>query len=276
MKIKARIILSLRLLWTFFQDVYGGRRLLYQLIRDDFKRRYVQNYLGVLWAFIQPIVTILIFWLVFQVGFKSAPVQDVPYLLWLITGLLPWFYYSESLQASADSVVANSFLVKKIVFKVSLLPLVKIASALVVHIFFVVIMLILFILYGLKPNWYWLQILYYVLASLPFLLGMAWLTSSISIFFPDLRQIISMMLQFIFWLTPIFWPISILPAGYRIFFKANPTYYLMQGYRDSLIEQVWFWQKPSWGAFFWIVSLIIFVFGGLVFRRLKPHFADVL
>jgi ABC-type polysaccharide/polyol phosphate export permease len=260
----------------FFRDAYHGRRLLLQLVKDDFKRRYVQNYLGILWAFIQPLITILIFWLVFQVGFKSAPVKDIPFILWLVAGILPWFYYTEAIQSSADSVAANSFLVKKIVFKVSLLPLVKLASALVIHVFFLFVMVLLFLLYHFPPSWYWLQVLYYLFASMPLLLGMAWLTSSVSIFFPDLRQMVAVALQFGFWLTPIFWSLSILPQQYQIFFKLNPLYYLVQGYRDSMIEQVWFWQKPWWTLFFWVVTVTVFAVGGMIFRSLKPHFADVL
>jgi ABC-type polysaccharide/polyol phosphate export permease len=260
----------------FLRDVYQGRRLLLQLVKDDFRRRYVQNYLGVLWAFIQPLVTILIFWLVFQVGFKSAPVQNIPYILWLIAGILPWFFIAEAVQVSADSVSYNSFLVKKIVFKISLLPIVKLVSALIIHVFFLLVMLLLFLLYGVHPSWYWLQILYYLFASLPLLLGISWFTSSVSIFFPDLRQLIAMMLQFGFWLTPVLWSLSVLPERYHLFFRFNPFYYLVQGYRDAMFEQVWFWQKPWWTISYWAVTALVFAVGGLVFRRLKPHFADVL
>ena len=129
----------IRHFFNFLLDLYRNRGLILQLTIRDFKSRYLGSYLGLLWAFIQPVITILIFWFVFEVGFKSAPVGDSPFILWLMTGIIPWFFISESLASGTGSVVENSYLVKKIVFRVSMLPVVKLLSALVVHVFFVLV-----------------------------------------------------------------------------------------------------------------------------------------
>lgn len=263
-------------LYRFFRDLVQNRRLLSDLVKNDFKSRYLQNYLGILWAFVQPVATIVIFWFVFQVGFKAAPVQDTPFIIWLIAGMIPWFFLAEAWQSATTSVLDNSFLVKKIVFRVSLLPIVKITSALMIHGFFLLLMLGIFMFYGYEPNLYWLQVIYYLFASLILLLGMAWITSSVVIFFRDLGQIVSMLVQFFFWLTPVFWMISMVPEQYRFWFELNPAYYITQGYRDALIDQVWFWEKPEQALMFWSITLVTFVLGALIFRKLRPHFADVL
>ena len=122
---------------NFLIDLYRNRGLVLQLTARDFQSRYLGSYLGLLWAFIQPVVTILILWFVFEVGFKSKPVGNVPFILWLMTGIIPWFFISDSLANGTGSVVENSYLVKKIVFRVSMLPVVKLLSALLVHLFFV-------------------------------------------------------------------------------------------------------------------------------------------
>lgn len=262
--------------YRFMRDVVRNRRLLIDLIKNDFKSRYLNNYLGVLWAFIQPTITILIFWFVFQVGFKSAPVQDTPFILWLIAGMVPWFFFSEALGSAANAILDNSFLVKKIVFRVSLLPIVKIASALIIHIFFIVFMLGMFLYYGYAPSLYWLQIGYYLFATVILLLGVSWITSSVVIFFRDLGQLVGMTIQFGFWLTPLFWMLTMVPEAYRWIFKLNPAYYITQGYRDALIDHVWFWDKPAETLQFWIITAIFFALGAIVFRKLRPHFADVL
>ena len=266
----------IKLIIRFLRDIYNNRTLLRDLIQNDFKSRYLNNYLGIVWAFIQPTITILIFWFVFQVGFKAAPVQETPFILWLVTGMLPWFFFAESLATATGSILSNSFLVKKIVFRVSLLPLVQITSALILHLFFVFFMFGMFIYYGFYPNLYWLQIGYYIFSLTVLLLGISWLTSSIVIFFRDLNQIVAMILQFGFWLTPIFWMLTMVPETYRWIFKINPLYYITQGYRDSLIDHVWFWEKPIESLQFWAIALFFFVFGALIFRKLRPHFADVL
>lgn len=263
-------------MYRFFKDIYFNKNLLKDLVLNDFKSRYLNNYLGILWAFIQPTITICIFWFVFEVGFKSAPIQDVPFILWLVAGMIPWFFLSEALASSTNAILDNSFLVKKIVFRVNLLPIVKITSALVVHFFFIFCMIGMFLLYDFEPSLYWLQIFYYLFASILFLLGLSWITSSIVVFFRDLGQLISMSIQFGFWLTPIFWSFKMVPEEYREFFEVNPAYYITQGYRDTLIEHIWFWEKPIETLQFWCVTLFLLILGVIIFRKLRPHFADVL
>ncbi|AHJ13803.1 ABC transporter permease [Sulfurospirillum multivorans] len=262
--------------YRFLRDIYQNRRLLKDLVKNDFKSRYLNNYLGILWAFIQPTISVLIFWFVFQVGFKAAPVQDVPFILWLVAGMIPWFFLSEALASATNAILDSTFLVKKIVFRVSLLPIVKITSAVIVHLFFMAFMMSMYIIYGYEPNLYWLQMFYYLFSAIILLLGISWITSSVVIFFRDLGQLVSMSIQFGFWLTPIFWSLSMVPKEYRWLFELNPAHYITQGYRDALINHVWFWEKPMEALQFWGITLVFFVLGAIVFRKLRPHFADVL
>jgi lipopolysaccharide transport system permease protein/teichoic acid transport system permease protein len=229
-----------------------------------------------LWAFIQPTVTILIFWFVFEVGFKSAPVGNFPFILWLITGILPWFFIADTLSSATSSIVENSFLVKKVVFRVSMLPIVKLLSAMVIHLFFVLVIFLFFMAYGIRPTLYSLQVIYYGFAMIVLLLGLSWMTSALIIFLKDVGQIVAMCLQFGFWLTPIFWGIGMVPEKYHFFIKLNPVYYVIQGYRDSFIHKVWFWEHPLYSAYYWGIAATAFVLGAVVFNRLRPHFADVL
>lgn len=260
----------------FVVDLFVKRDLVIRLAKRDFKSRYLGSYLGLLWAFIHPSVTIAVFWFVFQVGFKSKPVNNYPFILWLMTGIIPWFFFSEALSGGTSSVVEYSYLVKKVLFRVSILPIVKIISALVIHLFFIVVMVGFFLAYGYRLDLYALQLFYYLFAMLFFLLGLTWLTSALAVFLKDVGQLIAVFIQFGFWLTPIFWSIDTLPAKYQMYIKLNPVYYLTEGYRDALIHKVWFWEHHSYTMYFWMVSLVLFVVGAIVFIRLKPHFADVL
>ncbi len=260
----------------FLKDIFKNRAILLSLTKNEFKQRYLGNFLGVAWAFIQPTATIAIFWFVFQVGFKSKPVGDYPFILWLIAGMLPWFFFAETLSIATNSILANNFLVKKVVFRVSLLPIISILTTLVVHLFFIGFMFGMFIYYGYSPDIYWIQTIYYLFALVVLLLGISWITSSVVVFFRDMGQIIAMVIQFGFWLTPIFWAIGMIPKQYHWVLKLNPIYYVIQGYRDSLIEHKWFWEHPNMTIYFWIVTIAIFIVGSVIFKRLRPHFADVL
>ena len=258
------------------RDIIHNRKLLWQMTKRDFKQRYLGSYLGILWAFIQPTITVLIFWFVFQVGFKAMPVNNFPFILWLVCGMFPWFFISESVSIATKSIVESSFLVKKIVFRVELLPIVKIMSALVVHVFFVAVLFLMFAVYGYNISIYNLQIVYYFFAMICLSLGISWLTSSLTVFLRDVGQFVAMILQFGFWGTPIFWTLEMIPEKYQIFFKLNPVYYIVDGYRQSFIYDNWFWENYSWTIYFWLVTLLVMFVGAICFKRLRPHFADVL
>jgi len=257
-------------------DALRNKYVLLELSKNDFKSRYLGSYLGLIWAFIQPSIYMLIFWFVFQVGFKTMPVDNFPFILWLMTGMIPWFFFSDSLSNGANSIVENSFLVKKVIFKVSLLPFIKILSAFYIHAFFLVFLTVMFLYYGYVPNIYSLQIFYYLFALVMLLIGLTLLTSSLVVFLKDIGQIINMVLQFGFWLTPIFWSFNILPKEYHNIMQYNPLYYIVEGYRDSMISYQWFWEKPVLTIHYWVFTIIIFLIGTFVFKRLRPHFADVL
>ena len=134
----------------------------------------------------------------------------------------------------------------------------------------------MFLYYGYSPTIYWLQIPYYVFCTIILVLGITWMTSSIVVFFRDMGQIIAMVVQFGFWLTPIFWSMKILPEKYHSIIEYNPAYYIVEGYRDSLIYNTWFWEKPALSIQYWSIAMIFFFVGAIVFRKLRPHFADVL
>lgn len=262
-------------------ELWQNRTLIWKLAKNDFKTRFAGSYLGIFWAFVQPVITIVLYWFVFAVALpqRAAAVKggiEIPYILWLIAGIVPWFFFSEALGSGAGSLLEYNFLVKKVVFKISILPIIKIVSALFVHIFFVAFVLILYSCYGLFPDVYTLQIVYYSFCMFVFVLGISYVTCSVMVFFRDLGQIINIALQVGIWATPILWNIDTLNPKWHWVFKLNPMFYIVQGYRDSLIDKRWFFEKPGLTAYFWILTITVFVFGAYIFRRLKVHFADVL
>lgn len=257
-------------------DIFKNRKLIVYLAKNDFKTKYAGSYFGIFWAFVQPVITILLYWFVFQVGFRSSTMDKTPFVLWLIAGLMPWFFYSDALSSATNCLLEYNYLVKKVVFNISVLPMVKIGAAFFVHIFFVGFTLLIFLLYGYTPSLYNIQIIYYTICSFALLLSLSYITSSIVLFFRDLGQIINIYLQIAMWMTPIMWNYSRIPRKYLWIFQLNPMYYIVEGYRDSLINKVWFFNKLDYTFYFWIIVGITFVLSNMIFKRLKPHFADVI
>ena len=264
------------MLWHFVLDLFSNRAFLWELTKKDFKQRYLGSYLGILWAFIQPAITVAIFWFVFQVGFKSMPVDNCPFILWLVCGMFPWFFFNDGLIGATNSIMANSFLVKKVVFRVSLLPIIQLLSALLVHFFFLLVLFLMFAYYGYQPDIHNLQVIYYLFALICLTFGLSLISSSLIFFLKDVGQLVAMLLQFGFWATPIFWSLKIIPPEYHMILKLNPLYYIVEGYRNCFIAKVWFWDLGYTTYYFWFVTIFVMLMGTWLFKKLRPHFADVL
>ncbi len=267
---------------SLIKDVWQQRRLIWDLAVSDFRKRFVGSYFGVVWMIVQPIVTVCIYWLIFgPIGFKSAPpVPDASYIEWLVPGIAPWFFFSEVLNSGTNVLSEYSYLVKKVVFRVEFLPIIKLISCFFVHVFFVLIMFAVFLISGRTPQLSWFQLIYYAFACSVLALGITYLTSAIQVFFKDMAQIVSIILQFGLWLTPIMYSEQLfVDRGITIapfILKLNPFYYIAAGYRDSMLTGDLFYMRPTLSIYFWVVTIVIMIVGLNVFKRLRPHFSDVL
>lgn len=280
------IVIGLRHFRALIQvpkEIIENRKLIFNLAKNDFKTQYAGSYLGIFWAFVQPVVTVLVYWFVFEKGLRAGEMNTkagitVPFVLWLIAGIVPWFFFQDAWNGATNALMQYSYLVKKVVFKISILPIVKLVSALFVHMFFVAFAVILYSCYGRMPDLYLLQIFYYTFCMFVLVLGISYATCAMVGFFRDLTQIISIILQVGVWITPIMWNFDgiQLPSVLRTIFKLNPMYYVVSGYRDAFINKVWFWEHPELTMYFWVLTALLFGMGMTVFRKLKVHFADVL
>jgi len=253
-----------------------NRRMLFNLIKSDFKDRYLGNHLGIIWAFIQPLVMVAVYWFVFTKGLRATAVSDVPFLLWLLAGMVPWFLLDDAIMSASSAVTSQSFLVKKIVFEVKLLPFVKIGSALLVNLAFWLFLLIVCFAYGYYPNIWGLQLFYYMFCIIIFSLSISLLFSAIMPFLPDVGQILGVVFQVLFWATPIMWNPDMLHGKLVYIIKLNPLAYIIIGFRQTLIEELPFWHNVNMMIYFWLFTLACYWLGNRTFNKLRPHFADVL
>lgn len=257
--------------------LYTNRHFFYNLVIRDLKSRYLGSVFGLLWAFMQPLTTLIIIWFVFQYGFKVLPLPSgVPFSLWLVAGMVPWFFIAETLSTSTYSILEQAQILKKVVLSAALLPLVKLASALVIHIFFLILLFFLAIYSGYQPTYQWFYVVYYLFSASCLLLGIAWITSSIIVFFKDLGQIVGVIVQVGFWATPIFWSLSNISVNYHFLFKLNPAFYVIDGYRNSILSTNNMVIDVKWTLYFWCVTVILMLVGSLIFRKLEKHFSEVL
>lgn len=266
----------LKKMYRLIYAIYHDRRLLFNLAWQDFKRRFAGSYFGTLWGFVNPMLTMTVYWLVFQFGFRSGDVGEVPFVLWFMCGIVPWLFFSEAFSSASNSFLEYSYLVKKVVFNINILPLVKIFSCMFVHFFFILLVAFVCCCFGYYPSFYWLQLPYYLLCTVCLLFAISLIFASIIVFFRDLNQIIGIILLIGMWGSPIAWNLSAFPESTHFYFKLNPVFYIVEGYRDSFVQQVWFWHKYNQTAYFWVLVVILFLVGAFFYDRLKQSFADFL
>jgi lipopolysaccharide transport system permease protein len=262
----------------FLRELKDHWFLIAQLTRRDFLSRYAGSSLGFLWAFLQPLMMMLILWFVFTHGLKAGAIDaDVPFVAWFFPASIAWSFFQDGLGTATNGVTDYAFLVKKVRFRVRLLPLVKICSAAVLHVVFLALVAGVLLAVGRMPTVYWLQIPYYFAGAALLLLGVSWITSALQVFSRDVGQMVGVTMQLGFWGTPIIWNWRVLPEAWQPYLMLNPVFYLTEGYRNSFVYGRSVADQGLLPAlYFWGVTAAFLVGGHTVFKRLKPHFGDVL
>ena len=161
----------------------------------------------------------------------------------------------------------------------SILPVIKVISCLIVHGIFIIIMVLMTLAFRRWPMISWIGVAYYSFCLSVFSLAIIYITCAINVFFKDMSQIVGIALQFVMWMTPIMWDPSMFqdfPANVEKIMKLNPVYYIVVGYRDSMLRGNFFFQRPGLTLYFWAVTLLLLILGLRMFNKLRPHFSDVL
>nr|NQU89037.1 ABC transporter permease [Bacteroidota bacterium] len=183
MFIIARYLKEVRL---FFSDLYKSRRLIVDLAQREFRIKYSENYLGLAWAVLEPVAMMLILLVVFTY-LRNRSHSSYPFVAYLLSGVVPFTFFSSSLSQATTSIKSFSFLLKQGSIRAGLLPLVNILSALKTHLIILCVAIGIFLGVGIRPSWYWLQLPYFTISSIILLVGLTWITSSLVLFVRDIQ-----------------------------------------------------------------------------------------
>jgi ABC-type polysaccharide/polyol phosphate export permease len=261
----------------FALNLIYRRTLLLQMVRRDFEQRFIGSTAGWMWGLIQPLVQLLSYVFVFQVCLK----QQVPpnestqnYPLYLFCGFLPWLLFQDTVTRSASSMVDNATLITKTVFPAEIVPVSIFLSSLISHLMVVAIVIGILGVAMAHFSLWMLLLPFYMLLIGVFAIGIGWIVASLQVYLRDTAQVLSVILVFWFWATPIFFTEQQIPQRFRFILHLNPLAFLVRAYRDRLLS----YRVPSLRDFAIIAAYAItaFVVGGLFFRHLKRGFADVL
>jgi len=254
------------------------RKQIFQLAAVDLMRTYRGSALGWLWAVIKPSVTILVYWFAFSVGLRAGKdVGGFPFFLWLVAGIIPWFYMSEMLTQGSTNFKRYDYLVTKIRFPVSTISTFVSLSKLYVHIALLLIVVVLFILFGYPVDVYFLQLPVYVALMFLFFTMWSMFASLLSAMSKDFANVVSSFVMAIFWVSGIMWDVNQIsdPVLSKVLLF-NPVTFLANGYRNVFIYKRWFFQDTFALMAFLIMLAGMFGLALYTFHRLRRDIADVL
>jgi ABC-type polysaccharide/polyol phosphate export permease len=261
----------------FLRNLVAGRTLLIQLVRRDFKQRFVGSAAGWLWGLIQPLVLLASWTFVFQVCLKQEPLPGEVtdnYTLFLFCGFLPWLLFQESVMRSASSLLDQANLITKTVFPSEIVPLSIFLSSLISHLLALSLAIVAVAIWGagVSPMILLLPVYMFLLGMLA--VGIGWIVASLQVYLRDTGQVVTVIMTLWFWLTPIFISEQQIPERVRFLAHLNPLAAVVRAYRERLLS----WRAPSIEDLLILTawSVTVFFCGGLFFRHLKRGFADVL
>lgn len=257
-----------------FQDLIRHRELLYFLILRDVNVRYKQTIAGISWTLLQPILTVLVFTFLFgQITNISS--SKIPYPIFVFSGLIFWNLFSRSIITSSESIVANQNLVKKIAFPRIILPLASIGVHLVDFLFSFIIFLILIFIFHYQPSvWGFVILPFILIITLISSIGLGCFFASINVKYRDIRLLLPFLIQLLFFLTPIIYPLRSISSNYRILLLLNPFAGIVETFKGVFFKTQSIDIKVI--LFSIALSIIIFFIGINKFQRSEKYFADIV
>ena len=254
-----------------FKDLYNYRELMKTNVKKEIRGKYKNSFLGVLWSFLNPLLQILVYAVVFQVILKN-PKEN--YAIFICCGLIPWTFFSSAITRSAFTMVENGNLLKKVFFPREILPLSIVTSEAVNFLISTVIIIGFVMIGGIGISKYILFYPLVLIAQYILLIGISLIVSSISVYVRDLQHLIGVAMQLLFYATPIVYSSEMLPENYKWILNINPMTWIINAYRDIFYNQTMIEIKPL--LILIAISLAVCVIGYLIFNKLQKGFAEQL
>ena len=261
----------------FFKILYKNKKLAIQLGKNDFRNRFANTGLGSIWGFAQPFVFMLTYVIVFQFILKTGSSGKYPYVVWFLPGMSVWMFCSDAVLNASNSIRNYSYLVKKVVFPVDIIPVIALTSSCIVGLFLLTISIVVSCIYGFAPNV--LVIIYILFCMICFIIAFTRFTSALATLVPDFAQLLNIFMQLFMWFTPIIWNLNQqVPENMRGIFKVFPFTYLVEGFRQAFMDESTIITENDgmYTIVFWSVTILIFLWGNYIFNKSKKDFADVL
>ena len=256
---------------NIFKKIYNYRELLKTNVKKEIRGRYKNSFLGILWSFLNPLLQLLVYSVIFGALLAGG---DETYPIYICVALIPWTYFTTAISQAAFTVIGNADIIKKVYFPREILPISVVTSGAVNFVISTIIILAFVIFSGLGLSWYIVFYPLILLIQYILLLGISFIVSSVTVYFRDLEHIIGVVLMAAFYATPIVYNIEQLPHALQVLVNLNPMTHLINGYRDIF----YYHQMPNMEILFILlgISLVLTIAGYFIFKKLQKGFAEEL
>ncbi len=256
---------------NIFTNIYQYRELLKTSIKKDIGGKYKKSFFGILWSFINPLLQITVYAIIFPIIMKNN-IEN--YTVFMVCGLIPWTFFSSVINRSSCVIVDNGNIIKKVYFPREILPISLVTSETVTFVISSIIILGFVLGYGMGISVYICFFPLLLIAQYILSIGLSFIVSSITVYFRDIQHFINVFLQLLFYGTPIVYSLQTIPEEFRWILHLNPMTYIIEGYRNIFYYQ----QKPDVGHIFGVIVLgiIITIIGYFIFNKLQKKFAEEL
>ena len=264
-------------LFRILEECWRNRYRLWRLSSYDVKVRNSETVFGFLWNFFNPALQIFVYWFVFAIGLRTpAPVEGYSYLIWMIFGIMPWFFINSAIMNSTTSIVAFRSVLKRMKFPVGIVPAKAVLSAFIEHLWAMLVVVALFFLCGYRMGGHAVKLLYFMVFALAFLLGFGLFASAVNVVFRDFQKIMNSILRLLFYLSPVVWSQDSLPEHLKFALRLNPIAYIIDGYRESILYNHTLMFHGRQAVYFWCVTILLLLVGAAVHDRLCRQFMDLV
>ena len=265
-------------LYEIVKEHMKYRAQIIKLAKSNILKTYKGSALGMSWAIIKPTIYMAVYYFAFTVGLRSSsPVGEYSYFLWLLSGMVPWFFMRDTFTSGAGSIRKYRYLVTRVKFPVCTIPTFTALSDLAINIMITGIMIVLFLADGHWPDIYWLQIPLYTFLMFLFFSAWSLFAGVLGAISTDFLQLIKSLTIALFWLSGIMYQVSSIDNIWiRRILLFNPITIVVDGYRNSLIYKEWFWENLTALRNFAIVYAIMLVLAVWIYRKLRKDLPDVL
>lgn len=260
------------------KEQFKNLGMIFRVSKYEERATYQSHYLGLLWEVLNPIIQVGIYYLIFGLGFYGGrEVEGAPFIVWMMIGLSVWLFMNAAILGTSNSIFKKMYLISKMNFPVSVLPSVNIASNLTAFFAMFGVTIVVALSQNVMITIKWIQFIYFFICMIAFLFSLGIFSATMTVLIRDYHMVLQSIVRVLLYLSGVIWNIkdANFPSTFKAILELNPIFYIIDGFRNSLLNGDWFWFDYQHMVFFWAITLLTFFVGAHLHVKFRARFVDL-